>query len=349
MNLSAIDLFCGVGGLTAGLEKAGINVIAGIDVDSSCQFAYEKNNHTHFFCKDIKKVNGYSLKSLYPKNTIKVLVGCAPCQPFSKYSHRYHKNGEKDEKWGLLYSFSKIVREVEPEVVSMENVPSLVNETVFKDFVSSLKTMSYHVSYSIAYCPDYGVPQKRKRLVLLASKLGEIKLIPPVYSKGNYVTVRQAIGHLAPLSDGAIDPHDYLHQAGKLSKLNKRRIIQSVPGGTWRDWDKDLWLNCHKKKTGQTYPSVYGRMKWDEPSPTITTQFYGYGNGRFGHPEQNRAISLREGAILQSFPLDYIFTDAEHHLSKKQIATHIGNAVPVLLGKAIGKSILIHTRGLKDG
>ena len=133
-----------------------------------------------------------------------------------------------------------------------------------------------------------------------------------------------------------------MHRSSKLSKTNRERIGQSIPGGTWRDWDEKLKVSCHNKKSGLTYPSVYGRMKWDEPSPTITTQFYGYGNGRFGHPEQNRAISLREGAILQSFPNDYIFIDERHPAKKRELGIHIGNAVPVELGRAIGISIQRH-------
>ena len=139
-----------------------------------------------------------------------------------------------------------------------------------------------------------------------------------------------------------------MHRSSSLSQINLRRIQQSVPGGTWRDWDDDLKLKCHKKDSGTTFPSVYGRMEWDKPSPTITTQFYGYGNGRFGHPEQNRAISLREGAILQSFPDDYIFVDEEHPAKKRELGTHIGNAVPVELGRAIGVSIQRHIEGVGE-
>lgn len=163
-----------------------------------------------------------------------------------------------------------------------------------------------------------------------------------MYEKNNYLTVRDAIGHLQPIAAGEVCKEDLLHRSSSLSNINVRRIRQSVPGGTWRDWDDDLKLNCHKKKSGHTFPSVYGRMEWNKPSPTITTQFYGYGNGRFGHPEQNRAISLREGAILQSFPDDYIFIDDEHPARKRELGTHIGNAVPVELGRAIGISIQRH-------
>lgn len=342
MPCVAIDLFCGIGGLTYGLTLAGINVIAGFDIDNSCKFAYEANNNAVFFDEDVTNIQSKEINKLYPKNSIRILVGCAPCQPFSRYSSRYRKNGRKDNKWELLYSFSRLANECLPEIISMENVPNLRNEDVFNDFVTVLKKVGYYVTYQVVYCPDYGVPQNRKRLVLLASTLGEIHLIAPIYNKDNYPTVRSAIGDLPPITDGEIYDGDVLHQASSLNSKNKRRIVQSSPGGTWRDWDDKLKLNCHKKSSGYTYPSVYGRMEWDKPSPTITTQFYGYGNGRFGHPEQNRAISLREGAILQSFPSDYIFIDSKHQARKRELATHIGNAVPVELGRAIGLSIQHH-------
>ena len=342
MTSTAIDLFCGIGGLTKGLSLAGVNVQAGIDIDNSCRFAYEKNNNAQFINCDITLLKGEQLEALYPDNTTRILVGCAPCQPFSKYTNRYRKDGHTDDKWKLLYSFSRLVQEIQPEIVSMENVPQLENEKVFSDFVSSLEKLNYFVDWKVVYCPKYGVPQNRKRLILLASRLKKITLIAPLYDEEHYPTVRQAIGKLPRLRDGEQDVNDSLHRACRLSTINLRRIRQSVPGGTWRDWDEELQLKCHKKETGKTYGSVYGRMSWDEPSPTITTQFYGYGNGRFGHPEQDRALSLREGAVLQSFPIDYVFCDDEHPANKREIGTHIGNAVPVELGRAIGISIQKH-------
>lgn len=347
MFSTAIDLFCGIGGLTKGLSLSGINVLAGIDIDNSCRFAYEKNNSAKFINCDVTTLKGEVLRNLYPYDAVRILVGCAPCQPFSKYTNRYRKNGQKDDKWKLLYSFARLIQEVTPEIISMENVPDLKNETIFSDFVSTLRKLNYYVDSKIVYCPEYGVPQNRKRLVLLASRLGKITLIPPLYSRENYPTVRQAIGNLPILKSGEQDPIDSLHRSCHLSSINLKRIQQSVPGGTWRDWEAELQLKCHKKNSGKSYPSVYGRMCWDEPSPTITTQFYGYGNGRFGHPEQDRAISLREGALLQSFPPDYIFIDDEHPSNRKELGIHIGNAVPVELGKAIGLSIQQHLKGEK--
>ncbi len=338
----AVDLFCGIGGLTHGLQLAGIDVVAGIDIASSCQYAYEQNNQAIFINKNIVDVTTDELMALYPENCTKVLVGCAPCQPFSKYTQRYRKDGHRDDKWELLYSFSNLAEGVLPEIISMENVPELIHEKVFRDFAQKLEQLNYFVSFSIVFCPDYGVPQNRKRLVLLASRLGEIKLIDPLYTEDCYVTVRQAIGDLLPIEDGECYEYDLMHRACRLSNTNRKRIRQSVPGGSWRDWDSELQLNCHKKSSGKSYPSVYGRMSWDAPSPTITTQFYGYGNGRFGHPEQNRALSLREGAILQSFPRGYVFIENENQFNKRELGIHIGNAVPVQLGRAIGLSIQNH-------
>lgn len=350
MTYVAVDLFCGIGGLTKGLQLSGINVVAGIDIDETCRFAYETNNRSEFINKDISNLAAVEVLDLFPENCIKILVGCAPCQPFSKYTKRYRKSGHTDDKWRLLYAFSRIVSEIEPQIISMENVPELSKEGIFQDFKKALMKMGYFVSWQIANCPDYGVPQNRKRLVLLASRFGEIKLIPPIYTADEYLTVRRAIGDLSYLEDGETDKNDLLHTACKLSQTNKLRIRQSVPGGTWRDWDEALQLKCHKKRSGKTYPSVYGRMCWDEPSPTITTQFYGYGNGRFGHPEQNRALSLREGAILQSFPRDYAFLPPDTPLNRRKLGIHIGNAVPVELGRAIGISIQQHVREVgKDG
>lgn len=347
MKCVAIDLFCGIGGLTYGIQQTGINVVAGVDIDSTCQYAYEKNNNAIFINKGIEEIKKEELQVYYPKSCIKILMGCAPCQPFSTYSLRYTKEGPKDEKWKLLYFFRDLAKEIQPEIISMENVPQLVKNNVFVDFVEGLKNEGYHVSWKVVNCAGYGVPQNRNRLVLLASKLGEINLIPPLYKEKDYITVKEAIGNLPKIADGEIYKKDTLHRASKLSKINKKRIRCSVPGGTWKDWDESLQLSCHKKNTGKGYRSVYGRMEWDKPSPTITTQFYGYGNGRFGHPEQDRAISMREGAILQSFPPNYKFIDIGHPLSNHQIGVHIGNAVPVKLGEAIGNSILIHLHNLK--
>lgn len=340
-RIVATDIFCGVGGLTRGLLDAGIGVVAGYDIDEACKYPYENNNYPAIFKKEsVTELKGGDLAVLYPEDCLKVLVGCAPCQPFSKYTQG--NDNSKDEKWGLLYHFGRLVEELKPEVLSMENVPDLKRHDVFKDFTGLLAKNKYKVSIYEVYCPDYGIPQHRTRLVLFASLFGPVEIIPPTHSKKRYKTVKDAIGYLPPIKAGEMHPMDKLHKSVGLEKINIKRIQSSIPGGTWRDWPEDLIANCHKDEKGKTYPSVYGRMKWDEPSPTITTQFYGFGNGRFGHPEQDRAISLREGAILQSFPKYYRFVEPRKELSFKEIGRMIGNAVPVRLGKIVGLSIINH-------
>ena len=224
--------------------------------------------------------------------------------------------------------------------MTIENVPQLLKHQVFQHLLEELK--DYHIWYKVINCADYGIPQTRKRLVLLASSLGSIELISPFLEKKSYKTVRESIHHLPKIQAGETDKNDYLHTASSLSELNLHRIKASKPGGTWRDWDQSLLTKCHQKDSGKTYPSVYGRMKWDSPAPTITTQCFGYGNGRFGHPEQNRAISLREAAILQTFPSEYQFLPVGEKASFSKFGRLIGNAVPVNLGKIIAQSFVKH-------
>ena len=347
-EISSVDLFCGVGGLTHGLIKAGIKVRAGIDLDVSCKYAYEANNKAEFIGNDISKIKGKDLEKYWKKGEIKVLVGCAPCQPFSTHSNKV-KDKEQGDKWNLLNEFIRIVEETNPSIISMENVPNLSNKQVFINFIEKLKNLKYNVSYKNVYCPEYGIPQKRRRLVLLASKFGKIELIQATHKKENYKTVKDAISHLEVIKSGERSKKDKLHFTTTLSEINLKRIRASIPNGTWEDWHKSLRLECHKKETGKTYKSVYGRMSWNEPSPTITTQFYNYGTGRFGHPEQDRALTIREASILQSFPANYKFIGRNKKVLLTRIGTHIGNAVPVNLGYAIGKTIKKHINEFNNG
>lgn len=345
MKINAVDLFCGVGGLTNGVQASGINVVAGFDIAKECQFSYEYNNNSRFIYKDVKEIEDGEILSLYPQDTdIKVLMGCAPCQPFSSYSHRYKTSESRLKKMDLLDYFGIQVEKVQPDIVSMENVPQLRNEPVFTEFVELLKRNEYFVDWKVVYAPSYGVPQNRKRLLLLASKLGEISLKKPMFNDGEYPTVKEAISHLPQIKAGEIDSKDFLHRSRKLSELNLTRIKNSKQGGTWADWDPSLLPDCYKKQSGRTFKSVYGRLEWDKPSSTITTQFVGYGNGRFGHPEQNRALSLREGAILQTFPDDYQFVKSSDEVIISKLAMQIGNAVPPKLGEVIGDSIQSHLK-----
>ena len=338
-KIQAADLFCGVGGLTLGLQKAGIEVLIGVDNDPACSYPYNCNTKSEFVLAPVEQLDGSDISRKFGKKTIKVLAGCAPCQPFSTYTQRQKT---RDSRWDLLTEFGRIVKEVRPDVVTMENVPRLTSQDVFKKFIRGLEAEKYFVSYKVVNSADYGVAQSRNRLVVLASRLGPIELMKSTRSRYKHKTVRDVIARLPPIKSGETDGKDRLHQSSELSPINLKRIRASKPGGTWRDWSKNLVAECHKRESGKTYPSVYGRMDWDLPAPTLTTQFYGFGNGRFGHPEQNRAISLREGAMLQGFPKGYKFMENNKAISRKELGRLIGNAVPVDLGKAIGKSIVRH-------
>lgn len=340
LRASVVDLFCGAGGLSHGFRLEGFEIAAGIDIDERCRHAYEHNNEAPFLRRDVASLDGEVVKELFVPGRLSVLVGCAPCQPFSVYNQK-----NRDPRWQLLEHFARIIAEARPSVVSMENVPRLVHfrgGEVFTRFLAALKRLGYHTDWRIAFAPDYGVPQRRARLVLLASQLGEIAVEQPKFAPSEYRTVADTIGHLPLLAAGDVDEKDPLHRSSRLSPLNLDRIRAAKAGGSWQDWDEELIATCHKVPTGRGYRSVYGRMEWDAPSPTITTQFFGFGNGRFGHPEQNRGISLREGAMLQSFPREYSFVESDDEIEFKKLGRMIGNAVPVLLARAIARSVQRH-------
>lgn len=345
-QIQAIDLFCGAGGLTYGLSMANIDVLAGVDIDPASRFPFEANNKAEFIEESVENICGLDLKRKYSKSAVRLLAGCAPCQPFSTYSQG--PRGKNDGQWRLLDEFTRLIDESKPHLVTMENVPALIHHPVFKKFADTLRyhpsgRRRYHVTYQLVECEKYGLPQRRKRLVLFASKFGQIQITAP---SGKRKTVKQAIGRLPQQLSGDIDSQDIFHRSASLTSKNMKRIKQSKPGGTWKDWDPRLIAACHKRATGRSYPAVYGRMEWDKPAPTITTQFFGFGNGRFGHPEQNRAITLREGAILQSFPKSYKFVKNGSSVHFTSVGRLIGNAVPPLLGKLIGESISTHVKNV---
>lgn len=340
-DVVCVDLFCGAGGLTRGLIDAGVHVVAGVDLDKTCEHPYTANNQGVTFHKyDVARLEAAEIARWFGDAPIRVLAGCAPCQPFSTYSRRYETVGT--ERWSLLDHFARLVCELKPDIVTMENVPTVTRHKVFDDFVATLKAQSYAVWFKVIDCAEYGLPQRRRRTVLLASLYGEIKLRDPDGSEAK--TVRDALRELPVLRHGGSAAEDRLHTAAGLTPLNYERIKASKPGGSWRDWPKHLIAECHRKATGKTYPGVYGRMKWEEPAPTLTTQFFGFGNGRFGHPSQARALSLREGAILQGFPRNYSFVPKGEPIELRVLGRLIGNAVPVQLGRVIGESIIEHVK-----
>ena len=342
VTITAVDLFCGAGGLTRGLLDAGIDVVAGIDSNGECAYAYEHNNSASFINESVTDIDPKTLIKLFGDNTIRLLCGCAPCQTFSSMNQRNEAGRKVDSRWTLLLEFSRLIEGVKPEYVTMENVPGLLKTDVFESFINTLEASGYSIDYKVINCSDYGIPQHRERLVLLASLFGSIAFPTPESWGSSPRTVFDAIGTLPAIRAGATSKSDRLHSSSRLSAINLKRIKASKPGGTWRDWEDTLVLSCHKKKAGDGYGAVYGRMEWDKPAPTITTQFYNYGSGRFGHPSQNRAISLREGALLQGFPISYSFDDPQKTLGKRSLGRLIGNAVPVGLGYIIGKTLIGH-------
>ena len=343
VKAQVVDLFCGIGGLSHGLLQEGFKVIAGVDNEVACKFGYEHNNKAKFLHRDIFDLSASEIKQIFGKckASKRILVGCAPCQSFSRLNSGKAANNQEEP----LDKFGQLILASNPDIAFMENVSDLAKKDkypVFERFVNALGN-KYYIHYEIVDLSKYGVPQSRKRLCLFASKYAKIQLINPTHQDVK-VTVRDVIGELEPIKSGEVSKLDSLHRARQLSSTNLERI-KSTPhnGGSSKSWDDKLVLNCHKLGSGKTYRhSVYGRMRWDDVAPTMTTQCIGLGNGRFGHPEQDRAISLREAAKFQTFPDDYKFTSPNSPVSVAQIAKFIGNAVPVRFASVVGKSIKNH-------
>lgn len=352
-QISAVDLFCGAGGLTCGLEDAGISVEAGIDNRETCRLPYEENNEADFLCEDLRDIGTNRpelVGELFDENAdLRVLAGCPPCQPFSPLT-----NGETSadhDSYPLLDAFWDIVDHVQPDIVVMENVHNVYKADIYQKFEENMAQCGYDLNPHRdreVYCPNYGIPQSRTRWVTLAAKDG-FPTIPEqtIGDQDRDTTVKEAIEKLPSLEAGETDPGDNLHSARELEDKNLRRIRESRPGRTWRDWPKELRLDCHTKDSGQSYDSVYGRMLPNRPAPTITTQFYNLGSGRFGHydTEQDRALSLREGALLQTFPKGYKFFEETENVGIKEAGKLIGNAVPPKLGEFIGERIRVFYEG----
>jgi len=338
-SAGVIDLFCGAGGLSHGFKLAGFDVLAGYDIDERCRYAYEHNNDAIFKACDVGALQEADIADAFGNTDIRILVGCAPCQPFSTYNHK-----NVDPKWNLVGKFGELIERTLPDIVSMENVPHLrhfADGRVLDEFVERLDRLGYDPDVGILYGPDFGLPQTRSRLVLVGSRLGSIRL-PVPDPDIDLPTVEMHIGGLPKLEAGQTDPNDPLHRSASLNEKNMERMLNSKPGGSWRDWPDHLVADCHKSDRGKSYGSVYGRMRKDKPSPTITTQFYGFGNGRFGHPTQHRALSLREGAILQGFPKDYRFVKPGEKIHVSGLGRMIGNAVPVTLAHRIAEAVRSH-------
>ena len=341
--MKAIDLFCGAGGLTKGLRNAGWEVVTGIDVDGTVADTYELNNPgSHFIHADLRRIGDEEVRGLVttiPSPEL-LLAGCAPCQPFSKQRRR-RGLGERTDA-ALLTEFARFVAALQPGVVLMENVPGIASVpgfSAFRRFTKTLDDFGYECDHGILNARDFGVPQHRRRYVLLATRTGSPHLPTPSVEDGapNDVSVREAIWHFPRIEAG--EKHSVIanHCAAGLSSRNLERIKATPPdGGSRRDWPErlQLELNCHQA-AGVGFSDVYGRMWWDRAAPTLTSRCNSLSNGRFGHPDQHRAISLREAAALQTFPDDYEFFG-----SRNRIAQWIGNSVPVAFGAALGEAAL---------
>lgn len=338
--LKAVDFFCGGGGMSLGISNSGIRVVAGIDVEESCRETYEKNHsRSKFILGDIEHFPTKKLMDEYgveKNDDYMIFIGCSPCQ----YWTRLHtqKNSHKQGK-ELMGQFHRFVRYYRPGFVVVENVPGIIDSEKYKKFSRWLSRHGYEFSAAVIDTNQYGVPQRRKRFVLIASR---VSLAPSLRKSGTQPTVRDVIGPwngFPKIAAGTIDHSDFMHTASNLEdKCLKRLRITPKDGGTRAAWSNapDLQINTYKNRDQKFgFKDVYGRMAWDSPAPTITTRFNSLSNGRFGHPEENRAISLREGATLQTFPMDYVFMTK----SKSAAAKIIGNAVPPALARRIGAAI----------
>jgi DNA (cytosine-5)-methyltransferase 1 len=343
LQLKAIDFFCGCGGMSYGFQKAGVRVLAGIDIADDCRATYESNNpYSKFIHTDIKKLDFSSLEKqidIHQHDDALIFIGCSPCQYWTKI--QTNKRKSEDSK-NLLIDFQRFIGYYFPGFVVIENVPGLLSQkqSPLKHFLSFLKKNNYSFKYEIMNASHYGVPQSRKRFLLIASRvITEVRF--PECQSDTIPTVRDFIGldkDFPILEAGHRDLSTSLHTTARLSPQNLQRIQATPPNGGTRL----VYVNKKKLaipsqyKNKKMFSDTYGRMSWDKPAPTITTKFISLSNGRFGHPEQNRALSLREGATLQTFERTYQFFGT----SIRSLARQIGNAVPPLLSQQIASAII---------
>ncbi len=338
--IKVFDFFSGCGGTSCGFQQAGMDVVMGLDIDPDAARTYRANfPQAQFVETDIRFLPTEALSPLLIDRTIPVLFcGCAPCQPFSKQNLQKDVN---DPRRSLLTEFGRFVRAWMPDYIFIENVPGMQrikdDDGPLQNFKDLLSELSYHYQFGILPALWFGVPQTRERLVLLAGRLPGIRLPEATHGshKAAFSTVRDWIGTFPTIRAGETHPDDLDHQAAALSDVNLQRISLTPEGGSRESWPKRLWLDCHCNHKGHT--DVYGRLAWNKPAAGLTTRCISYSNGRFGHPEQNRAISVREAACLQTFPKNYAFKGT---LNAK--ARQIGNAVPPLMAQRFGEAILAH-------
>lgn len=341
--MKAIDFFCGGGGMTCGLRQAGVEVVAGVDFDNSVGDTYEANNPgSTFIHADIRRLRSNYFErhfDVHRNDDNLILVGCSPCQ-FYSIINTDHSKAEKSKN--LLGSFARFVDYYRPGFVLVENVPGIMTnrESILPTFLKLLHQMGYgNCEYKVVDMSRYGVPQSRKRFSLMASRLPN-KVSLPV--PDNHISVlREFIGEVngfPRIEAGHKDNTPFNHTVAGLSERSLQRLrLTPHDGGNRLAWAQfpELQLKCYVGKD-DSFNDNYGRMWWNRPAPTITTRFYGISNGRFAHPEEDRAISIREGATLQTFPRDYEFVSG----SIAGAARMIGNAVPCEYARRLGETVL---------
>ncbi len=344
------DFFCGCGGTSAGLQAAGMSIAFGLDCDAEASRTYRANfPGAAFLESDIRSVDLDEVASLAGAEGGPLLVSaCAPCQPYSTFSAR----ATRDPRRSLLLRLLPILDRLHPDYILIENVPGLRSHHApagtFNRFCKALRTLGFQVSSGVVDCQSYGVPQRRRRLILMASRHGRISIPDATHGSGPGLlalsTVGDWISDLPRIAAGEIHPTVPNHQASALTELNLRRIQATPKGGGRADWPPHLQLACHAEHEGHS--DVYGRMRIDAPAPVLTTKCTSLSNGRFGHPTQDRPISVREAACLQTFPRDYLFIGGI-----KSTTRQVGNAVPVLLSQRLGEAFVAHhrARGAEQG
>lgn len=321
-NYYAVDLFSGVGGLSHGMIKAGFKVIAAIEMDKNAARAYRLNHaKTKIIEKDIKQVKISEIKKLLKSKELDLLAGCPPCQGFSSVRRKNKKKNVKDSRNALIDEYLRFVNGLRPKTILLENVPGLMNYYRFKDFIKELVELGYKdaANYSIVNMKDYEIPQRRRRLTLVASRLGKISIAEGSRKK---VTVRDIIGHLPTPENSKDDLHKILPKHSE--KILDRIRLTPKDGGSRKDLPKKFMLECHMKEN-IGFNDIYGRLRWNDYSATITGGCLNPSKGRFLHPEQDRCISAREASLLQSFPPDYKFP---LNIPKDSLALMIGNSLP---------------------
>lgn len=338
---TCIDSFCGAGGLGLGLQQAGFDILLSFDIDELCIKTIKENkkyfDHPAVVSDVSDMLNGKALKLCgLKRGDLFLLAGGPPCQGFSIQ----RRGTDTDPRNQLVFKYAQLVDELFPKYFLMENVTGIAGKrgkTILEQLLDELKAVGYEVHIKLLDAQEYGVPQRRKRYIIVGERndMGVHYKYPE--GKSERRTVRDTIGELPePPMDGSDYPGIPLHRRDKLSDINLKRIRALKQGQGHEYLPRELLANCHKVDSSVIgYRNVYGRMAWDDVAPTITARFDSFTRGKFGHPVQDRSISLREGALLQTFPMDFNFTG-----NKVEVARQIGNAVPPVLAKRIGTSII---------